>query len=170
MYCKWVFFFPSSSILENRHISRPLRSDGLYGKVPPPKTVGGSPAHKQRSVGDYLLFKQIAGLCGRGCRDPWTSLHFRCLRVPARALELSWEISNYLARTAFGSPGGPPAATRDHRWLVGGHAERPPGSRCLGGLRLPGCCAISWNKLVEDLLNVCQALAKYTNYGEYLLL
>ncbi|KAK5886039.1 hypothetical protein CesoFtcFv8_017117 [Champsocephalus esox] len=29
------------------------------GKSPP--TVGGSHRHKQRRVGDYLLFKQIAG-------------------------------------------------------------------------------------------------------------
>lgn len=115
---------------------------------------------------DYLLFKQIAGPVWPWLqRPPRTSLHFRCLRVPARTSLFSWGISNYLPRTAFGSQGGLPASGSD--WpapLIGQQTCRASSGELMLGWfgRLPGSRTISSNKL-----NVPQAEVTYTDYGEF---
>lgn len=99
-----------------------------------PLTGGGSHGHKQRRVGDYLLFKQIAGLCGRGWKGPWTSLHFWCLKVPARALAVLLRNNELSGQNSLWIPGWTASGDAEpFCWLVSRHAEHSPGSGCLGG-------------------------------------
>lgn len=99
-----------------------------------PLTGGGSHGHKQRRVGDYLLFKQIAGLCGRGWKGPWTSLHFWCLKVPARALAVLLRNNELSGQNSLWIPGWTASGNAEpFCWLVSRHAEHSPGSGCLGG-------------------------------------
>lgn len=121
-------------------------------------TVGGSHGHKQRRAGDYLLFKQIAGPVWPRLQRPLNFARLQMFKSPSEGTGVLQRNKELLGQNSLWIPGWIPWWTASSEaepffWLVSGHAERSPGSWCLGG---SGDCqaaaTINPNKLVENYL------------------
>lgn len=102
------------------------------GKSPP--TVVGSCGHKQRRVGDYLLFKQIAGPVWPRMQRPLNFAPLQMFKSPSEGIGVLLRNKQLLGQNSLWIPGWTASGDAEPLcWLASGHAEHPPGSWCLGG-------------------------------------
>lgn len=128
------------------------------GKSPP--TVAGSPGHKQRRVGDYLLFKQIAGPVWPRLLRPLNFAPLQMFKSPTEGIAVLLRNKQLLGQNSPWIPG----------WTANGHAEPwlPIGRRTCSASsgemmhgwfgRLRGSRAINSNKVVGNYLMCVRSL------------
>lgn len=131
----------------------------IYGKIHP-RTGGWKK--------DYLLFKQIVSPMWPLLQRPLNLDPLQMFKSPREGIEVLLRNKQLLGQNSLWIPGWTASSVAETvYWLASRHAEHPPGSKMLGWFRrLLGSSAINSNKLV---LNVDQALAECTDYGQYQL-
>lgn len=81
----------------------PLGTMDCMGKSPP--TVGGSHGHKQRRVGDYLLFKQIAGSVWPRLQRPLNFAPLQMFKSPREGIGVLLRNKQLLGQNSLWIPG-----------------------------------------------------------------
>lgn len=117
-YVKIILIF-----IVNAFVSTKLHAGkATYFKVPaewrtvwenPPLTGGGSLGHKQRRVGDYLLFKQIAGPVWPQLQRPLNPAPPQLFKSPSEGTGVLLRNKELLGQNSLGSQGGLPVAMQD---------------------------------------------------------